>query len=338
VVLVLVAIGGAIAALMFRHEYREYVAARESVVVQEAGPEPSPYHAGSVVHMAVEPAGVRPQRSAYDPGFGLTATGAFTLQREAQFCQWVQTHVDHTTKHSDGTETVTRTYYYSKQWVPTPLISLGYDQPAAHHNPLRNPYPSGTVDQVDVTLNSGFTLPAPLAASVRVEEAPVLHWRPEHLGQFITSPAVAHEKFFYTGNNGWFYSKHEPSTAENMFRTAMMFAEGTLLDFQIGDLFATCTAGDVRVRYRAKLPSGGVSVVAQQVDASGLLGTFRPPQSSKDMALVHEGIHDADTMFLVAAADARFKYRVAAVVTIIDLLILFFVLPKALQQARTKHD
>lgn len=336
VIIGIIGLVGAGFAWRFHSQYKTFLAARESVFVTEAGLSPSAHHAGSVVHLATGAVGTR--RPASDAGFGLTATGAFALEREAQFCQWIETYTERTEKLEGGTERVHRTYFYHKTWTVSPIISLGYDQPGAHHNPLRNPFPSGAVDAVDVTLAEGFTLPAPLASTVRVEETPVLHFKPDSLTGFLTSPARMVHNFYYTASDGWFYSPYSPSAGEQIARAAMMWAEGTLTDFQIGDLFGTCTAGDVRVRFRAKVPEGGVSVVAAQVDASGLLGKFRVPGTSTDMALVHEGLHDADSMFLMEAADARFRFRVAIVLTALDIVILFFVVPIALKKTNKKAE
>jgi hypothetical protein len=39
----------------------------------------------------------------------------------------------------------TVTYVYTLGWRSSQIVSLFFDQPAAHHNPLRDPFPSASV-------------------------------------------------------------------------------------------------------------------------------------------------------------------------------------------------
>jgi len=120
------------------------------------------------------------------------------------------------------------------------------------------------------------------------------YFRPESLQGFIQSPAYLNDKFFYTGNNGWFLSKYEPSFAEQALKMTAQYVEGTLFDFQLGDLFSVCDAGDVRVVLEGKVLQNGVSAIALQ-NADGSLSPFKSLQG-RDMMLVREGQVSAQEM------------------------------------------
>eukprot|EP00957_Ditylum_brightwellii_P027492 2078160-Ditylum_brightwellii.AAC.1 len=50
----------------------------------------------------------------------------------------------------------------------------------------------------------------------------------------------------------------------SMFKYFMQYVEGTLFDWQLGDLMPSCTAGDVRFRYEVQDPAV-VSVLGETV-------------------------------------------------------------------------
>jgi Transmembrane protein 43 len=76
-----------------------------------------------------------------DEDFRVSApTNSFRLRREVEYCQWVEFHTDETREDTDGNKHTLRTYYYQKSWRSHPVPSLLFDQPGAHHNPLRAPF------------------------------------------------------------------------------------------------------------------------------------------------------------------------------------------------------
>ena len=75
-----------------------------------------------------------------------------------------------------------------------------------------------------------------------------------------TSQAYELQNFRYVGD-GYFYSEFVEPTAPLAARLVGQFLEGSLLDFQLADLFQQCKAGDVRVHYEAVRPAV-ISVVA----------------------------------------------------------------------------
>jgi hypothetical protein len=82
---------------------------------------------------------------------------------------------------------------------------------------------------------------------------------------------------------------------------------GSLLDFQIGDIFSSCTAGDIRVRFRVADPSD-VSVIGRVHGSvreglsvrliEGLKSTNQP------IGFVHAGDHSYDQMLRAEHNDA----------------------------------
>jgi len=215
------------------------------------------------------------------------------LSRHVEYCQW-QEHVhEHTVKTGENKERVTRTYTYTKGWTSHPINSLFFDQPAAHHNPQRMPVQAGQVDVTGLRSSSGFSVPAPFVTKMKGRTS-IITFRPESLQGFLNSPARLNDKFFYTGNNGWFLSKYEPSTAERYMKMAFEYVEGTLLDFQLGDLFSVCDAGDVRVSLQGQVLQNGFSAIALQ-NSDGSLTPFKT-LSGRNLMLLQEGQIDAKEM------------------------------------------
>lgn len=122
----------------------------------------------SVVHVAgLSP--VRPSVALVDSDFGLSHPSALKLRRRVEYCQWTETrHNSSQIRNRREGENYLRysqqqdsyqqdqeqryvTYSYTKKWRPRPIPPIFFDQPAAHHNPLRDPVPP-----MEVSLPSGF--------------------------------------------------------------------------------------------------------------------------------------------------------------------------------------
>jgi len=279
--------------------YRDFKASFDKLIVYPSTPGLGygsvfdPSNVGAVVHVNILQGDLLFQHNVYDPNFNIYVPGAVTLNRRVEYCQWRE-HVHETTqKTGNGKERVTRTYTYTKGWTSYPINSLLFDQPAAHHNPQRRPVSAGAVDITGIASNKGFSIPATFMNKLKAQTQTFI-FTPQHLQGFLSSPAYINDKFFYTGNNGWFLSKYEPSTAEKAMKMAFEYAEGTLFDFQLGDLFSVCDAGDVRVALEGKVLQNGVSAIALQ-NADGSLTPFKSLQGN-DIMLVQEGQFTADEM------------------------------------------
>eukprot|EP00820_Chromera_velia_P021756 Cvel_30301.t1-p1 / transcript=Cvel_30301.t1 / gene=Cvel_30301 / organism=Chromera_velia_CCMP2878 / gene_product=hypothetical protein / transcript_product=hypothetical protein / location=Cvel_scaffold4297:8430-9772(+) / protein_length=326 / sequence_SO=supercontig / SO=protein_coding / is_pseudo=false len=83
------------------------------------------------------------EASASDPDFGVEVPGALKVHRKTEYCQWEEIRSESCTKNDDeDTETCVTSYSYVKAWRSYRINSLLFDQPGAHHNPQRDPFPS----------------------------------------------------------------------------------------------------------------------------------------------------------------------------------------------------
>jgi len=206
--------------------------------------------------------------------------------------------------------TRTCSYSYVKDWRNYQINSMVFDQPAMHHNPQRDPYPKRTTSaerarvgafelshDVIETLQSGFRSlswtydgrPKPESdygffernfRSLRhrfsgwVDDTRFDHFR--ELDKVPYGRAAREHGFQYAGN-GYFYSKYEMSASMQAFKWVGELAEGSLTDWQMGDvldgLFNGCKPGDIRGRFRVA-DAAQVTVLAGVVDARGTLGAY----------------------------------------------------------------
>jgi len=311
-------------------------------------------HAGPVHLSSDEVAG-----SVSDPAFGVVLDKALRLDRHTEYCQWSEHAVDtcdtctRSAKDSDGRDVreqfkcnCRRTFSYVKAWRSHRINSLLFDQPAAHHNPQRDPYPSSSIFSSDARIgdvalgaevldNGHATLRARsrrvnwtataarqprfydgfwnwLEASVLPES--VAGWfsdttRYEQLGKLAhahETEAAAQHNFVYVGQgDGYFFSPHRPDVSETLLKLFFQHLEGSLLDWQLGDLMPSCTAGDIRVSFRTKDPQQ-LSAVGDLVDGRSRHElTLYTTSRGYQLGLAHAGISEWEDMFEYEASDAK---------------------------------
>lgn len=79
-------------------------------------------------------------------------------------------------------------------------------------------------------------------------------------------PAAQRDNFVYVGDQsgrrGYFFSPYDPSLSEQLLKGFGQYLEGSLLDWQVGDLMPSCTPGDLRVSFDAQAPHK-ISVLAE---------------------------------------------------------------------------
>eukprot|EP01062_Namystynia_karyoxenos_P020189 TRINITY_DN17648_c0_g1_i1.p1 TRINITY_DN17648_c0_g1~~TRINITY_DN17648_c0_g1_i1.p1 ORF type:complete len:459 (+),score=139.25 TRINITY_DN17648_c0_g1_i1:107-1483(+) len=269
-----------------------------------------------------------------DPDFSFTAPG-LELSRHTEYCQWMETSTTRCERCPDGRDregkqkykdcNCVRQYHYHLGWRSHRINSLLFDQPANHHNPQRDPFPSRALlskdaklipSGLDITpiLGEGRLLApsrplafAPGAArppygfferlwsKMTGWQDPTLYGDIAELRNLPYSPA-GREQFHYVGNGGYFFSPYTPSMWASGLRMAGQLLEGSLFDWQIGDLVPSCHAGDIRTHYTIKDP--------EVVSAAGKLqgGAFvpLPTSSAYHIGMVHAGAHSFAAM---AAAD-----------------------------------
>ncbi len=176
-------------------------------------------------------------------------------------------------------------------WHSTTIPSIFFDQPFAHNNPQRDPAPAR--DWVaDAAKMGSLTLDKSLLQYADPLEAVDFAVNSRALQQFSQSVAARQHDFKYIGQ-GYFYSPYK-SDATEWLRIAGMALEGSLLDYQIGDLFKRCTPGDVRVSYsQVALPTA--SVIAEYYPG-GRLGLHKT-QSNYELGIVHKGLMTTKQLF-----------------------------------------
>eukprot|EP00585_Thalassiosira_rotula_P012952 CAMPEP_0196131630 /NCGR_PEP_ID=MMETSP0910-20130528/1553_1 /TAXON_ID=49265 /ORGANISM="Thalassiosira rotula, Strain GSO102" /LENGTH=576 /DNA_ID=CAMNT_0041391113 /DNA_START=116 /DNA_END=1846 /DNA_ORIENTATION=+ len=125
------------------------------------------------------------------------------------------------------------------------------------------------------------------------------------------SPAATRDNFVYVGQGGYFFSPHESATSSKLFNYFAQYLEGSLFDWQMGDLMPSCTAGDVRFRYEVQDPTV-VSVLGmlRKQDDERLKITPRTMHGIGDanaatIGLVHAGHSGARAMILAEDSDSK---------------------------------
>ena len=254
-----------------------------------------------------------------------------------------------------------------------------FDQPAAHYNPQRDPFPSKDFVSNDVVMefrgtsnhknnveedqevyhqrqhhesfdghNKASKLkndevkpfiatlsPSMLHNGIRGAKARTIKWVRDgippipsfwrkwipdksryedtyHLHQYPLSDYSIESNFVYVGD-GWFFSPYESSRQEKMFKYFMQYIEGTIFDWQIGDLMPSCEAGDIRVQYTVQDPQ--VVSILGELTKTGTSAknvpqyTIKPIQTKngRSVGLVHEGFHSAQDMIVAEDQDSIFK-------------------------------
>jgi len=311
-----------------------------------------------------------------DSDMNVSIPGALTLKRNTEYCQWQEIQSQRcetctrTVKAKDGSTkeenyqcNCIKEYNYVKSWRNHRINSMLFDQPGAHHNPQRDPYPSSVMPAKDAKLTfqegegdteihhhkkkKGGSIDAKLDANMlssgirqqpyrRVEFTPNGQTPPPSMfSRFFSyfgstrptryeplqllkdtpnSPAAIHDNFVYVGQGGYFFSAYESQTASKLFNYFAQYLEGSLFDWQLGDLMPSCTAGDVRFYYEVQDPTT-VSVLGQlssQTAANELKITPRTlngigDTTSSTIGLVHAGRHSPQDMLLAEDSDSKNK-------------------------------
>jgi len=283
-------------------------------VVHSNGNHVNYYNEGKLVYFTTNE--VIPSDVLIDQDFQLISPpNALKMKRVEEYCQWIEIQEHHTREDNQGNKVEYVTYHYTKEWVSSPIISVFYDQAFAHNNPQRQPFPS-KYWQTETAQAGAYTLTSPIISSLKSFHTYELS--PNELAPYMSSLAYTLEKFNYIGG-GYFYSAYEERGTLLFARLFGQFIEGSLLDYQLVDLFPQCTAGDVRVHFEVATPNY-ISVVGKQVDEKGTIGLWR---TSRDFELgyIHDGIFSVEEIFEKELSDHHWLVVIFRVV--ISLLIHF---------------
>jgi len=295
--------------------------ASEYVVSVSGDHPPQPHIIGDLIHFHSN--NIVPDSILADADFALIAPGSVKMRRIPEFCQWQEYFTDTEHEDSNGNKRTIREYYYVKGWHSHPIISTFFNQPFAHHNPTRNPFPSHDW-QVETAQLGAYTLGKQIISSIQSFKTRM--FTPRDLVDFQTSVAAT-ENFRYIGD-GYFYSPYDASQLGTIARIAGMFLEGSLLDYQLSDLFPQCTPGDIRLRYDSVHPTDA-SVVGLLMNGDGFIDGWRS-SNGYIVALMMEGNLSSSEMFSTALSNYLYYtvfFMRALLILWSILLIHFMILP-----------
>uniref|UniRef100_A0A7S4N4X2 Uncharacterized protein n=1 Tax=Paramoeba aestuarina TaxID=180227 RepID=A0A7S4N4X2_9EUKA len=330
-------------------------------VIDVDNPHQVPWHGKKYIHTTGM---INYDAEVVDEAFHVKVNPALILNRKTEYCQWMEhRHEECQTCSEEGEDGKTHTYQcnciiryeYTKQWSSFRINSLLFDQPGAHYNPQRDPFPSQKFVSQNAEVN-GFSLKPALVNNLKAQTfyvdwndfaqkdphwydsvwSPVqkyfgfqkTHYRLQsELNDVRSSVAAREHAFFYIGQGGYFFSPYTPSQSEMVLKWAMQGLEGSLLDWQIGDFFG-CTPGDIRVSYSTQFPPM-VSVIGQSNDIKEI-GLINAQDGRMQLGLLQEGDVDIENMLEREVNDEKsslWNYRVffsawSAVVG--DALLLYF--------------
>ena len=159
---------------------------------------------------------------------------------------------------------------------------------------------------------------------------PIRRTRYEPLQMLRETPhshAAVNENFVYVGQGGYFFSPYEASRSGKLFNLFTQYLEGSLFDWQLGDILPSCTAGDVRFFYEVQNPT--VVSVLGQVDKRNANHLAIIPRTlngigdrkAATIGLVHEGAHSAEMMLIAEDQDSKNQAQ------LVRLLILLWSIP-----------
>jgi len=141
------------------------------------------------------------------------------------------------------------------------------------------------------------------------------------------SHAAVNENFVYVGQGGYFFSPYEASRSGKLFNLFTQYLEGSLFDWQFGDILPSCTAGDVRFSYEVQDPTV-VSVLGQVDKRNANHLTIIPrtlngigDRKAATIGLVHAGANSAEGMLIAEDQDSKNQAQ------IVRLLILLWSIP-----------
>ena len=117
--------------------------------------------------------------------------------------------------------------------------------------------------------------------------------------------AATQHNFVYVGQGGYFFSPYKnPSTTQMLFNYFVQYMEGSLFDWQLGDLMPSCTAGDIRFSYSVQDPESvsflgevhGREITPREV----IVGNNR-----ESIGFVHAGHRSAEDMIVAEDSASR---------------------------------
>ncbi len=368
---------------------------------------PPPPPPGALVHGTSSNVRASPA----DVDMGVMMPHTLLLRRSSEYCQWQEIRsqkcetCSRTVKAKDGSsreesyqcDCVSR-YDYVKGWRSHRINSLLFDQPGAHHNPMRDPMPTRTFaddratltfrrgggddgddddnddgdddDNDDGAMSSRAILdPKMLSSGVRgwpyrnvefnIDGMPP---SPSYVARFLSflglsnlwrdntryetlsllrntpnSIAATDHNFVYVGRGGYFFSPYRgASTYGKLFNYFVQYLEGSLFDWQVGDIMPSCTAGDLRFRYevqdpdvisvlgqldadydRVRVDGTTIGIVPREMSTSGRNDAWVGGDGASAIGLVHAGAKSARDMLVDEDDDSRYRANAVRLVLLL---------------------
>ena len=307
--------------------------------------------------------------SVYDHDFNLVIDNSLQIKRHTEYCQWQESSYDQCdtchrnvrgedgkTKRESYSCNCVRKYSYTKSWKSYRINSLLFDQPGAHFNPQRDPYPNGhIISSVDAAISDDVAIDKELVEKIRANTRPIVWtststrdvkwydfmWKyfgvkdrtrydfVSKLSTTLDSNARALHNFVYAGDGYFFSPNPAESSGQFLFKKFVQFMEGSILDYQFGDLIPSCTAGDVRVYYTVTDPStisgiGTINGITQGVKHVGK-GNIIHEKTGIEFGVLHEGEKSAERLMKEEQESAKMMVYISRFV-----LLLWSIIPSYL--------
>lgn len=283
--------------------------------------------------------------SVSDSAFNLRFDHVLKLHRHTEYCQWQETSYEECQtckrKKSNGEEesyscNCVRQYSYIKAWRPHRILSMGFDQPANHHNPQRDPFPSTDIFSGDAKVGV-VQISHSIVQKLQGQMDPVTfspnghEFRPgffkrmwfsifgepnmrydslEQLRPFHESLAFREHHFVFTNTwEGWFFSAYDMPVWQRAIRGFGQWLEGSLFDWQIGDLYdmvGGCTPGDLRSRFYVVDPED-ISVLGQieSIENKGYRVVPYRTSNNFPVGIIHVGEYSSSELFAFETMSAK---------------------------------
>ena len=282
---------------------------------------------GKLIHVT---APATTQDIVQDDLFGVK-TNAIAVKREVEYYQWVESSRQEKRKKMGGGEETITTYSYNKQWVPTPVDSSRFRQPANHTNTVRVSAKNAVFYAPRVSLGA-YTLPEFLVRSIRnaqplptglsSEDCQRLQQRffPDTVQERIdmTPPqtgALGDQQGAYIGMVN---TLQRAASAMNAGAPAMVHAN--INELYLGRSSVTPAVGDVRIRF-TMIPQGGVVSILAKVNSD----TFEHfmAKNGKKFSRLSMGTVSMDNMFSEARSDNNMMAWILRVLGIFMAIVGF---------------
>ena len=238
-------------------------------------------------------------------------------------------------------------FTYHKAWRKARINSLLFDNPAAYHNPTRDPAPTKTffvggegIDLSGGSGNGGLHLSGKDLAPAMMPASPV----PLYKAAVSDLPEEALSLGFHEADHRYFYSRVPKDGINNpIIRSAASYLIDGVLDVNeiskatgIESLLSgaglgwitkgTCNAGDIRVSFFSRRIPDAVSLIGKQISSGSGLSRIIPHTYSngETKLFVRSGVMDAEAILQITLSDETFwtnVYRIA--VTLVLMLASF---------------